>query len=121
MRCSATNRRRGLSLWYEQCLHIVHEFFYVAFTKHSGPAKCGLDGLRVGIQGSVKTKSGFRLANRELDMAVREIKRCVNLGMDGPLSGGLVLEERGNLALGETADAREGVAAFTERRPPRFT
>jgi enoyl-CoA hydratase/carnithine racemase len=53
-------------------------------------------------------------------MAVREIKRCVDLGLDGPLSAGLELEERGNLALAETADAREGVAAFNERRPPKF-
>jgi enoyl-CoA hydratase/carnithine racemase len=54
-------------------------------------------------------------------LAVREIKRCVDLGLDGPLSSGLALEERGNLALAQTADAREGVAAFNERRPPRFT
>jgi enoyl-CoA hydratase len=53
-------------------------------------------------------------------LAVREIKRCVDLGLDGPLSAGLALEERGNLALAQTADAREGVAAFTERRPPVF-
>jgi enoyl-CoA hydratase/carnithine racemase len=54
-------------------------------------------------------------------LAVREIKRCVDLGLDGPLLVGLALEERGNLALAETADAREGVAAFNERRPPRFS
>jgi enoyl-CoA hydratase/carnithine racemase len=54
-------------------------------------------------------------------LAVREIKRCVDLGLDGPLSAGFALEERGNLALAETADAREGVAAFNERRPPTFT
>jgi enoyl-CoA hydratase/carnithine racemase len=53
-------------------------------------------------------------------LAVREIKRCVDLGLDGPLSAGLALEERGNLALAETADAREGVAAFNERRLPKF-
>jgi enoyl-CoA hydratase/carnithine racemase len=53
-------------------------------------------------------------------LAVREIKRCVDLGLDGPLSAGLSLEERGNLALAETADAREGVAAFNEHRPPHF-
>jgi enoyl-CoA hydratase/carnithine racemase len=53
-------------------------------------------------------------------LAVREIKRCVDLGLDGPLAAGFALEERGNLALAQTADAREGVAAFTERRPPVF-
>jgi enoyl-CoA hydratase/carnithine racemase len=53
-------------------------------------------------------------------LAVREIKRCVDLGLDGPLSLGLALEERGNVALADTADAREGVAAFTERRRATF-
>jgi enoyl-CoA hydratase/carnithine racemase len=54
-------------------------------------------------------------------LAVREIKRCVDLGLEGPLSAGFALEERGNVALAQTADAREGVAAFNERRPPRFS
>jgi len=54
-------------------------------------------------------------------LAVREIKRCVDLGLDGPLAVGLALEERGNVALADTADAREGVAAFTERRRATFT
>lgn len=53
-------------------------------------------------------------------LAVREIKRCVDLGLDGPVSAGLTLEERGNLVLAQTADAREGVAAFREHRSPRF-
>jgi enoyl-CoA hydratase len=53
-------------------------------------------------------------------LAVREIKRCVDLGLEGPLSVGLALEERANVALADTADAREGVAAFTERRRATF-
>jgi enoyl-CoA hydratase/carnithine racemase len=53
-------------------------------------------------------------------LALREIKRCVDLGLDGPLSAGFALEESGNLALAASADAREGVAAFIERRQPRF-
>lgn len=87
------------------------------------------DAARVGLVTSVHEPQVLDRDARALaeelaglpPLAVREIKRCVNLGMDGPLSGGLALEERGNLALAETADAREGVAAFTERRPPRFT
>lgn len=53
-------------------------------------------------------------------LAVREIKRCVDLGLDGSVSGALALEERGNVALADTADAREGVAAFTGHRKPAF-
>jgi enoyl-CoA hydratase/carnithine racemase len=53
-------------------------------------------------------------------LAVREIKSCVDLGLEGPHSTGFALEERGNLALAQTGDAREGVAAFTEKRPPMF-
>jgi enoyl-CoA hydratase/carnithine racemase len=53
-------------------------------------------------------------------LALREIKRCVDLGLDAPLSAGFALEESGNLALAASADAREGVAAFIERRQPRF-
>src|SRR5437879_10825691 len=43
-------------------------------------------------------------------LAVREIKRGGDLGLDGPLPAGLALEERGNVALADTADAREGGA-----------
>jgi enoyl-CoA hydratase/carnithine racemase len=53
-------------------------------------------------------------------LAVREIKRCVLDGLDGHLAAGLALEERANLALAGTADAREGVRAFVERRAPVF-
>lgn len=53
-------------------------------------------------------------------LAVREIKRCILEGLDGPLSAGLALEERGILALCRTADTREGVSSFVERRTPVF-
>ena len=53
-------------------------------------------------------------------LALRETKRCVVAGLDGALAGGLALEERANLALATTEDAREGVNAFVQKRPPVF-
>jgi len=53
-------------------------------------------------------------------IAVREIKRCVLEGLEGHLSAGLALEERGILALSRTADTREGVNSFVERRTAVF-
>lgn len=53
-------------------------------------------------------------------LAVREIKRCVLEGLELHLSAGLGLEERGIIALCGTADTREGVSSFVERRAPVF-
>ena len=48
------------------------------------------------------------------------IKRCINVGGDLDLHGGLALEKAEMSALGATEDTREGVAAFVEKRAPRF-
>ena len=53
--------------------------------------------------------------------AVGMIKRAVVSGADLPLSEGLALERELQQQLFESADAREGIAAFLEKRPPRFT
>jgi enoyl-CoA hydratase len=53
-------------------------------------------------------------------LALREIKRCVIEGLEQPLSSGLALEERGVVALSRTADTREGVNSFVERRTPVY-
>ena len=52
--------------------------------------------------------------------AVGRIKRAVVSGGEVPLSEGLALERELQQQLFESEDAREGLAAYVEKRPPRF-
>jgi len=54
-------------------------------------------------------------------LAAQQIKEVVNAGLEGPLDAGLRLERRGYQLMFGTADMREGVTAFMEKRPPVFT
>jgi 2-(1,2-epoxy-1,2-dihydrophenyl)acetyl-CoA isomerase len=49
------------------------------------------------------------------------IKRAVHASGDNSLEQQLALERDVQRTLGQSADYREGVAAFLEKRPPRFT
>lgn len=53
-------------------------------------------------------------------LAVAAAKRAIHEGAGRPLEAGLAMEALATLRLDETEDAREGVAAFVEGRPPRF-
>jgi 3-hydroxypropionyl-coenzyme A dehydratase len=53
--------------------------------------------------------------------AIGLLKRAVYGGWGRPLAEGLEVEARAVFELIETADAREGLTAFLEKRPPRFT
>jgi 2-(1,2-epoxy-1,2-dihydrophenyl)acetyl-CoA isomerase len=53
--------------------------------------------------------------------ALASVKQLVHKAMDTPLDAHLDDEQRHFVAAAGTADFREGVAAFFERRPPRFT
>jgi len=53
--------------------------------------------------------------------AVGMIKRAVRTGLELPLEAGLALERELQARLFASADAREGVAAFVERRAPKFS
>jgi len=52
--------------------------------------------------------------------AIGLLKRAVYGGWGRPLAEGLEVEARAVFELIETADAREGLTAFLEKRPPRF-
>src|SRR3990172_6262219 len=53
--------------------------------------------------------------------ANRTVKMLANRGLDLPLAGGLELEIRGVTQHMSSADAREGLSAFVEKRKPKFS
>jgi enoyl-CoA hydratase/carnithine racemase len=53
-------------------------------------------------------------------VAVGEIKLVAKQGLEMSLESGLALEREGIFRLFETADAKEGLAAFAEKRKPNF-
>lgn len=53
-------------------------------------------------------------------VALREGKRVIDAGLQGPLATGLSLEQRTLSTLFCTEDAREGIAAFLSKREPVF-
>lgn len=57
---------------------------------------------------------------RQPPLALAAIKRTLATAGDLPLPAALALENREFLLLFETADQKEGMAAFLEKRPPRF-
>ena len=54
-------------------------------------------------------------------LAVQQLKDVVLRGMDLPLDAGQALETKALHLLFSTADQKEGMAAFIEKRAPRFT
>lgn len=54
-------------------------------------------------------------------MAVGHIKRCVQTGSELPLQDALALERELQSLLFKSADAKEGIAAYNEKRMPHFT
>jgi enoyl-CoA hydratase len=53
-------------------------------------------------------------------LAIRAIKRAMNEGVDGDLVNGLAIERAEVIEVLDTADAREGVQAFLDKRDPNW-
>jgi enoyl-CoA hydratase/carnithine racemase len=54
-------------------------------------------------------------------MAIGLMKRAVQTGADLPLEAGLTLERELQARLFASADAREGISAYVQRRGPVFS
>lgn len=54
-------------------------------------------------------------------LAAEQIKEVILAGMDAPLETALALERKANALLFASRDQKEGMQAFIEKRPPRFT
>lgn len=53
-------------------------------------------------------------------VSISVIKKCINVGLNCSMVEGLVIEMDGLRELLKTADAREGVLSFIEKRKPQF-
>jgi enoyl-CoA hydratase/carnithine racemase len=69
-------------------------------------------------------EASFELGGEIQDLgplAVSGAKRLVDQGLDLPLAEGLDREHAEMTRLFDTRDAKEGISAFKDKRPPRFT
>ncbi|GHE84089.1 enoyl-CoA hydratase [Amycolatopsis deserti] len=69
---------------------------------------------------AVVAEEARRLAGKAT-AAIGLLKRVVDEGHGLPIEEALLREEKGVLELTRTADAAEGLQAFLDKRPPRFT
>ncbi|MSP60699.1 MAG: enoyl-CoA hydratase/isomerase family protein [Myxococcales bacterium] len=88
-------------------------------------------GLELGIVNTIFESEGFAAhleeyaeqfcPPRRASLAVGGIKRAVQSGSEMPLASGLALERELQQQLFQSGDAKEGIAAYVERRKPQFS
>jgi enoyl-CoA hydratase/carnithine racemase len=86
------------------------------------------EALQVGLVNAVVPAAEVMAEARRLaesllkcgPLALRAAKRAALEGYDLPLAQGLALEERLFNSLAYTEDVREGLSAFSEKRPPQY-
>lgn len=89
----------------------------------------GEEALRIGLVGNVVPSTELDGAVASLldelrpysPLALAMAKRVIDTAHDAPLHAGLELEGLAYGLLRQTHDFREGVEAFSEKRPPDFT
>jgi enoyl-CoA hydratase/carnithine racemase len=80
-----------------------------------------LNRLFPAAETAEKTREYAEALARGATAAIGEIKLATYAGVDGKIADGLARERAGIARLFETADAREGLSAFTEKRKAEFT
>jgi enoyl-CoA hydratase/carnithine racemase len=86
------------------------------------------EAFRLGILDRVVKRGTARLAALELahrvisnsSVALREAKRALQLGAGAGLAAGLDIEDAAWRAAASSPDRAEGIAAFVEKRAPRW-
>ena len=85
--------------------------------------------LDIGLANRVVPAARLQDAARELareiaanaPLAVRQAKHAIEVGLDSALAAGLEVEQKAYEPLLGTRDRLEGLQAFAEKRPPRYT
>ncbi|SDD29870.1 Enoyl-CoA hydratase/carnithine racemase [Geodermatophilus telluris] len=101
-------RPRALRLLYDGTLLSAEEALAIGLVD----VVVAPERLREEVQGYAEGLA------RKPARALAAIRRCVTEGVDLPFAEGLAIEREEAVALGATADFREGLAAFLDRRPP---
>lgn len=103
-------RPRALRFLYEGTLVSAEEALRVGLVDFVVPP----ERLREEVQAY-----GAALANKS-QVALAEIRRCITAGLDLPLGDALATELEAAVRLAGSADFREGLRAFREKRPPKW-
>ena len=96
---------------------------------YSGDSVDAQEAYRIGLVNKVvpleslmeEAKKMARVLMERPPLALKLIKKCVDIGMQIDLSSGLQYERKCAELLFGSEDAKEGVSAFLEKRKPTFT